>query len=208
MNYLAHLFLARRLSTGLPSQKRALLLVGNLMGDFVKGQDFSQYPPEVVTGIHQHRLIDKYTDRHQEVMRLKSLLSEKRKRFSGIIADIVFDHFLAREFASYSLEPLNRFSHGCYRQLAAHLDLMPEKMQLMVSRMIAGDWLPGYQQLSSVGLALDGVSRRIRFDNQLLGAIEEVQGNYLAYRQAFDIFFPQLLDFVDRADGFIRPEPG
>lgn len=198
MNYLAHLFLAQVASSGLSSNKQALSLVGNLMGDFVKGQQFSQYPTEVVSGIYQHRLIDKYTDQHQEVIQLKSLLSAKRKRFSGIISDIVFDHFLAKAFSSYSPEPLSHFSRGCYRQLAPHIALMPEKMQLMVSRMIAHDWLSGYQELSSVGLALDGVSRRIRFDNQLLGAIEEVQDNYLAYQQAFTVFFPQLLAFVVR----------
>ncbi|WDE10679.1 ACP phosphodiesterase [Thalassomonas haliotis] len=206
MNYLAHLFLAQAASSGLPPKQQALILVGNLMGDFVKGRQLSQYPLEVARGIYQHRLIDKYTDRHQEVLRLKSLLSTRRKRFSGIISDIVFDHFLAKEFTSYSAEPLNHFSRDCYRQLAPHIELMPEKMQLMVSRMIAHDWLSGYQELSSVGLALDGVSRRIRFDNHLLGAIEEVQDNYPAYQQAFAAFFPQLLAFVLRSNDLPEPD--
>jgi len=206
VNYLAHLFLARMASTRLPPEQQALTLMGNLMGDFVKGQQFSHYPPQVASGIYQHREIDKYTDRHQEVVGLKNLLSGKRKRFSGIISDIVFDHFLAKEFASYSPEPLSQFSELCYRQLAAHLELMPEKMQRMVSRMIADDWLAGYQELSSVGLALDGVSRRIRFDNHLLGAIEEVQEHYSAYQQAFEVFFPQLLAFVVREKDFTLPK--
>ncbi|WDD97923.1 ACP phosphodiesterase [Thalassomonas actiniarum] len=205
MNYLAHLFLAQAASSRLPPEKQALTLVGNLMGDFVKGRQFSQYPAEVVSGIYQHRLIDKYTDQHQEVIRLKSLLSGKRKRFSGIISDIVFDHFLAKEFTSYSSEPLNHFSSACYRQLAEHIELMPEKMQWMVSRMIAHDWLSGYQDLSSVGPALDGVSRRIRFDNHLLGAIDEVQEHYQAYQQAFEVFFPQLLAFVIQTEDFNLP---
>ncbi|WP_281559918.1 ACP phosphodiesterase [Thalassomonas sp. RHCl1] len=205
MNYLAHLFLAQAASSSLSPEKQALTLVGNLMGDFVKGQQFSEYPAEVVNGIYQHRLIDKYTDQHQEVVRLKSLLSTKRKRFSGIISDIVFDHFLAKAFTSYSSEPLHHFSSACYRQLAEHIELMPEKMQRMVSRMIAHDWLSGYQELSSVGLALDGVSRRIRFDNHLIGAIEEVQENYQAYQQAFEVFFPQLLAFVIRTEDFNLP---
>ena len=73
---------------------------------------------------------------------------------------------------------------------------MPEKMQLMTLRMIEHNWLLSYRELSSIGLALDGVSKRIRFDNDLLGAIEEVQDNYLVYQQAFDDFFPQLMAFV------------
>jgi acyl carrier protein phosphodiesterase len=52
VNFLAHLYLAA------PTDE---LLVGNLMGDFVKGRPESlvgKFPDEVILGIRQHRAID------------------------------------------------------------------------------------------------------------------------------------------------------
>ena len=188
MNYLAHLYLA---------SNEPLSLVGNLMGDFVKGNQFSEYPNEIIFGIQQHRAIDKFTDQHQEVINLKQWLSPQRKRFSGIISDIVFDHFLAKHWSQYSQHTLETFSQSVYQKLKPSLATMPPLMQTMVTRMISQDWLCHYVALSSTGQAIDGVSRRIRFPNQLSGAIEEVELHYDEYERVFNHFFPQLILFND-----------
>ena len=53
MNYLAHLFLA---------DCNRLSLLGNLMGDFVKGRIDNTYPDVVTDGLILHRQIDKFTE--------------------------------------------------------------------------------------------------------------------------------------------------
>ena len=55
MNYLAHFYLA----DGSPDA-----LVGSLLGDFVKGDDHADYPPEIQRAILIHRQIDSFTDAH------------------------------------------------------------------------------------------------------------------------------------------------
>lgn len=189
MNYLAHLFL---------SPENNEVQVGNLMGDFVKGNRFSHLPKGVVEGIYLHRAIDKFTDHHPVIKQLKLLLSLKRRKFHGIITDIAFDHFLACQWQQYSEQPLTLFSQTCYQSLEQHKESMPDKMQMMVKRMIAGDWLMQYQQTQSMIHAINGVSKRIRFDNELKGGGEEVMKYYAEYNEAFEQFFPQLQAFCLR----------
>ncbi len=56
MNYLAHIFL---------SGNDDDVLIGNFIGDYVKGKDFNNYPAGIQKGILLHRRIDTYTDRHK-----------------------------------------------------------------------------------------------------------------------------------------------
>lgn len=187
MNYLAHLFL---------SPPNDDIRLGNLMGDFVKGNRFSYLPDDIVKGIYLHRRIDKFTDNHQAVKSLKNTLSPDRKRFHGIITDITFDHFLARHWSHYSNDSLASFIKSNYQILSKNQAYMPERMQLMVQKMIEHDWLSQYQHVDAVSAAINGVSRRIRFENKLVGAGTEVVDNYHAYEQAFHEFFPELFTFV------------
>lgn len=183
MNYLAHLFL---------SPDDAQVRVGNLMGDFVKGSQLGHLPDKVEFGVMLHRKIDRFTDQQPEVKALKQQLSSKRKRFSGIIADIVFDHLLAKHWVNFSQHTLSDFASSRYQELLSHQEIMPAAMQLMTNRMVEGNWLESYIQPSAVGAAIDGVSRRIRFENDLLHAFEEVEPLLNVYQQTFFEFFPKL----------------
>ena len=187
MNYLAHLFL---------SPENHQVRVGNLMGDFVKGSSWKSLPPNVVNGIKLHRAIDKYTDAHPAVIELKRHLSLGRKRFSGIISDIVFDHLLARFWCHYSDESLTGFAERCYSDIAFNRNVLPPLMRSMTDRMIAGNWLEQYQHESAINGAINGVSRRIRFENKLFNAAEEVLPLLREYQNSFEVFFPQLQSFV------------
>ena len=59
MNYLAHAFL---------SLNDDEIQLGNLIGDFVKGNKYERYPPKIKKGILLHRHIDSFTDHHQVYM--------------------------------------------------------------------------------------------------------------------------------------------
>ncbi len=187
MNYLAHLYF---------SKPEKMSLTGNLMGDFLKGTDTRTLPESILKGIENHRLVDKFTDQHNEVKSLKQHLSPERKRFSAVISDVVFDHFLARHWQKFSTQPFEAFVEHSYRQLGQSRDYMPERMQLVIARMIKDDWLTSYHSLDNIGHALNGISRRIRFENQLHGAIDEVQIHYQHYERVFQRFFPELCQHV------------
>ncbi|MCF2858110.1 acyl carrier protein phosphodiesterase [Pseudoalteromonas sp. SMS1] len=187
MNYVAHLFLA---------QNNADSYFGNLLGDFQKGLDPSALNPRVKKGLANHILVDKFTDQHEAVKYSKSLFSDKRKRFSGVALDVLYDHLLISNWYVFYSEDFESFKKRSYSLLQQNITYMPVRMQYVVGNIITHDWFAHYQSLQGTNQALDNISKRIRFNNQFAGIGEEIEANFAELEQLFLGFFPELLNHV------------
>ncbi len=187
MNYLAHLLL---------SDQSPASLVGGLLGDFAKGLDVSSLPPDVRAALLQHRRIDVFTDAHPVVHQSRARVSREFSRFSGILVDVFYDHFLARRWPAHSSEALDAFAARVYAALRVHEYLLPERLSRVLSRMAREDWLSGYAEITNVGHALAGLERRFRRPTGLSRALGELTGNYSALDADFGEFFPELRSFA------------
>lgn len=183
MNYLAHLYLAERTNEG---------LLGSLLGDFVKGRPDTGLPRAVRRGIALHRRIDSFTDAHPLHRESRNRIGRERRRYAGIIVDVCYDHFLCHHWSDYTSESLDAFVTRVYGILEEHRHELPERLGRIAPRMIADDWLRSYADLSNVGRALDGISRRLTRSNPLAGAVTEIEANYDALDRDFRGFFPEL----------------
>jgi acyl carrier protein phosphodiesterase len=193
MNYLAHAFLSR---------SSPELLIGGLLGDFVKGALGERYTPTIRAGILLHRAIDRYTDAHPTVRASCALISPARRRFAAILADVFYDHFLARHWRRYADLPLEEFTQLVYATLLPHMPSYPERLRRILPRMAADDWLASYAEIESVDAALHGIARRFqRYPRAavLADGVQELLRNYAALEQHFLDFFPELLGFVATA---------
>jgi acyl carrier protein phosphodiesterase len=187
MNYLAHLFL---------SPPDDLSRLGNIMADFLRDVDKSILPEPVQEGIILHQRIDSFTDSHPRVRELRDLFSPQRKRFSGVVLDVVFDHFLIQHWDKYSVEDLDDFVEGSYTSLQKHEHYMSEHMQRVIGWMIKRDWIRSYRDLSGIEWALDGLASRLKMTHGFHGSIEEVSEHYHTIEQGFLTFFPELMQFA------------
>lgn len=163
------------------------------MGDFCKGLDIAALPQAVQAGIANHRAVDAFTDRHPRVLSMKPLFSSRRRRFAPVVLDMLFDHLLIRHWQIYSHLPLDEFVHQSYHALNNQQALMPPRMQQVTQLMIRDDWLGSYRQLANVGMAMDRIARRIRFENQFDGAIHEVEKHFDSLESGFLQFYPELV---------------
>ncbi len=192
MNYLAHLYLAEDSDES---------LLGNLLGDFVKGRLLDQYSPEIIKGIKTHRKVDFYTDNSAMFLECKNLLHVDRRRFAGIIVDLSFDHFLAKNWAVYSDIELSEFANRVYALLIKHESILPPKLLQRMPYMIGDDWLVSYKNIDTIELALNAMSRRLsrRFERAAVikYGIEDIKDNYDELEQKFSEFFPELISFVE-----------
>jgi len=193
MNYLAHLFLAE------DTEESRL---GNLLGDFVKGPVVnSPYSPGIKEGIETHRKIDIYTDSHRKFLESKKLISPERRRFAGIILDLTFDHFLAKNWRAYSDSELGPFTQGVYEMLRNNTPILPIKLVSFLPRMIQEDWLGSYRKLEGVSLVIERLAKRLerkfKRKNTLQGASREIEENYRELERNFEEFFPELIGFVE-----------
>ncbi len=187
MNYLAHLFL----SDGTPES-----LIGNLLGDFVKGSIENIYSTQIIKGIYLHRKIDFFTDSHPIFRSSKRLISLNRRKFSGMMIDVFYDHFLAKNWSEYSNIGLNDFTKYVYQVLQENKNILPERLKSILPDMIAYDWLASYRETSTINRAINGLSHRIKRENNLLGGVEELFLNYQQLQVDFSKFFPELIDYT------------
>ncbi|KPK72908.1 MAG: hypothetical protein AMJ84_03070 [Acidithiobacillales bacterium SM23_46] len=193
MNYLAHLLLSSHSSDA---------LLGALLGDFVKGQAMQTYSPGVRDAIALHRAIDRYTDHHETVRESRALVSTERRRFSGILVDVFYDHFLARHWESFCDQPLDQFTAHVYTLLRARRAELPERLARIAPHMSAEDWLGSYAETWAVDAALQGMARRLRRYPRaavLADGVQELQSRYEDFERNFLSFFPRLLAFSERA---------
>ncbi len=188
MNYLAHAFL----SDDDPEER-----LGSLLADFTRGRLQTlnrQYTAGVIKGITLHRRVDRFTDDHPLVFKSRQLFSGNRRRYAGIILDVLYDHFLSRHWERYSPRRRQSFIDDIYSLLEGERHRLPPRMQRVTQLMTQQDWLGGYWHIERVGQAYDRLSLRLRRPNGLLGAVEEVQSHYAHLEWEFNRFFPDLLD--------------
>lgn len=183
MNYLAHAFLV-------PDSPEAR--VGSIMGDFTRGLDLSTLPGPVRHGIAHHFAVDRFTDRHPQVLASKQLFSRERRRFAGVALDVLYDHYLLRHWSRFADRPARPFIRQLYRELTLHEPLMPPRMRETTRHMIRHDWFAAYEHLEQVGQALDRIAARIRFPNRFPGILEEILRNQQELEERFLVFFTDL----------------
>lgn len=189
MNYLAHIFLAG------PQQEAQL---GAILGDFVKGSPHAAFGPVVAAEIAMHRAIDVFTDTHEVVRAAKLAFAPERRRYAGILLDVFYDHLLSVRWPAYCALPLDQFIRDFYDGLIAQRHLCPPNFLDIADRMMAQDWLGGYQQFVGVKHAVDRISLRLKHNGERLRECwADLEQNTDLLAAGFDQFFPQLVAFVE-----------
>jgi acyl carrier protein phosphodiesterase len=64
---------------------------------------------------------------------------------------------------------------------------------LVIERMVREDWLRTYGTVEGIDLTFRRISRRLRRENNLHTAVEELEQNYALLQDHFHAFFPQLM---------------
>ncbi|MQM36764.1 Acyl carrier protein phosphodiesterase [wastewater metagenome] len=189
MNFLAHAYLA--------GDDDPAFLAGNLMGDFVRGTPDPALPAAVRAGIRLHRRVDAFTDRHPVVRDARRRFPPPHRRAAGIILDMAFDHFLARDWASHHPTALPTFTRGAYTALERQGRHLPPRLAAILPRMRDGDWLAAYADFDSTVAALERMAARLSRRREMLrGAGPTLTALYPALEADFHAFFPALVDFV------------
>lgn len=187
MNYLAHAFL---------SLNDAEIMVGNLMGDFIKGKQYLQYEGKIRQGMLLHRRIDFYTDTHPVVLEATALLKPELRLRSAIFLDILFDHFLANDARYFDHDSLKQFTGDVYAHLDHYREHFNEPMRNLFAHMATHNWLYHYRMLEGLERSIRGICRRY----PILGSGDVAMGAVLQHYDALNTlyrqFFPELHQHV------------
>jgi acyl carrier protein phosphodiesterase len=187
MNFLAHLYL---------SGDDPKLMVGNFIGDFVKGKSaLEKFEPQIIKGIELHRAIDAFTDKHTIVAQSKTRLREKYRHYAGVIVDVFYDHFLAKNWNLFHPQPLLDFSLHSYETIDSFEAILPEEVKQMLPYMKRGNWLVNYAEVEGIHRALSGMASRTPFVSKMEEATHDMVTHYADFENEFKEFFPLLSDY-------------
>ncbi|WPR73875.1 ACP phosphodiesterase [Algoriphagus sp. NG3] len=187
MNYLAHAYL---------SFDQDEVLVGNFIGDFVKGKMLDTFPQGVQNGIKLHREIDLFTDTHPLVRAGQSYLRPKFGHYSTVITDIYFDYFLARNWSFFSTIQLEEFIQRTFSTLQSHHSLFPVRFANMFQWMVQDNWLLKYREIEGIRQTFSGMTRRTRFESKMEVAHLSLLEKEKEFQVIFFAFFEDLETFA------------
>jgi len=192
MNYLAHIYL---------SGKEPQVILGNFMADSIKGNQYKNYPKQIQKGILLHRHIDSTTDAHPSFRNSTKRLHANYGHYSGIIVDIFYDHFLAKNWNDYATISLEEFTNKSYQLFKENHTLLTPQIQYMLPYMVQNNWLYNYQYLEGIADTLTGMNRRTKNKSGMDKATYELMEYYEAFEADFRIVFRTLMQ---RSEKFIK----
>ncbi len=183
MNFLAHIYL---------SGDSDLIKLGNFMADGIRGKHFESYPLEIQKGIILHREIDTFTDAHPIFRQSTKRLHEQYHHYSGVIVDVFYDHFLAKNWSNYSDEKLEDYVARFYQSLHDNYELLSERTKGLMPTMIKENWLLSYQTIEGIDRILTQMDFRTNNKSKMRLATKELSEFYSEFEQEFTIFFEDL----------------
>ena len=199
MNYLAHLYL---------SGESDEIKLGNFIGDFVKGNKYQHYPEMVSYGIQLHRSIDSFTDNHPDVKECIQLLKPGYGRFSGVVMDIFFDHFLAANWKDYSTVTLRQFAKQSHSVFISNFMMLPLRVKQFLPFLIQHRRLESYAKKENLFHVLEIMSNRTSLPANSEWAMTMLHQEYDQFERLFRSFFAELMEYVEREFTVTISKPG
>lgn len=186
MNFLAHIYL---------SFDDPEITLGNFFADHIRGNKFKHFPEKVQKGILLHREIDTFTDAHPIAKKSSRRLHKNYSHYSRVIVDIYYDHFLAKNWSSYSDQYLAGYVENFYDLLEKNYELLPMGTKRMMPYMLADNWLYNYSNLEGISRVLSGMNRRTNNKSKMNFAIADLEEHYSDFENEFTAFFAELITF-------------
>lgn len=186
MNFLAHIYL---------SGEDEGVTIGNFIADGIKGKRYQKYPLSIQKGILLHRAIDSYTDSHTTVRQSTKRLHENYGHYSGVIVDILYDHFLAKNWKAYHETPLDIYVDNFYQMLRNNYQVLPSRIQRMMPYMISDNWLLSYATVQGISKILDQMNVRTKGISKMNFAVLELEEFYAEFEEEFTSFFAELITY-------------
>ena len=189
MNFLAHIYL---------SGNDEDVTIGNFIADGIKGNRYLKYPPGIAKGILLHRNIDTFTDAHPTVHKSTARLHKNYSHYSGVIVDILYDHYLAKNWSTYSDKPLDEFVQDFYELLRKNFTILPARIQRMMPYMIADNWLLSYSTVEGISKILAQMNVRTKGVSKMNLAVAELEEYYDEFETEFTSYFDELILFSNQ----------
>ena len=187
MNFLAHLYLS-----GEPGP----LMIGNFIGDYVKGKQLKRFAPEIQRGIMLHRKIDAFTDRHETVKKSTVRFKPCYQRYASVVVDVIYDHYLAKNWQNYSNIELSKYVTDVHTYFLKHYFTLPNRVKGFLPFLIKSRRLENYKHLWGIERSLSIMANHSSLPAKSECAMKIMKEQYDELNMEFASFFDDLRAMV------------
>jgi acyl carrier protein phosphodiesterase len=143
-------------------------LAGSLWPDFARKPEEHLVSDLFLRHFDRHQQIDRLTDSHELLLPLREHLRPTFRKTTPLVVDMMLDHHLAKHWSKYHVQSLSTFSSQTYQALNRFDELdFPERFSRTLYWMTEYNWFVSYRSEAGILRAIEGVARRIRFDNPM-----------------------------------------
>ena len=189
MNFLAHAYLAG---------DDPALIVGGVIGDWIKGPLPAGLPADLARGVALHRAIDSFAEAQPGFRASRARVSPARRRYAGVVVDILYDHLLAAGWHEHHGQPLEVFCARVHRLIGERMADIPASAHGALALMAHEDWLLSYRSLDGIADVLARMSRRARRPNPLLHGEAEFLADPAGFAGDFSYWLADARRFVQQ----------
>jgi len=208
MNYLCHVWLAR--------DYEPQVILGNLVGDWIKGSRLEEWPEQLIQGVRMHRLVDQLTD--DITSQYMGIFPQGVRRFGGIALDVFWDHCLSlhwdelgkvenltqnerstKQHLQQSMlrqksqqKPLQQFVPDLMKAFDKEKHVLTPQFRKRLFWIRNNRLLLSYQKWEGVLQSLNHVSSRLRVPDRLPEAADIIRNNQTELEEKFLDFVPQI----------------
>lgn len=197
LNYIAHIHIASVTNTS---------LLGNFLGDFIKGAELGHLASSLQNGIKLHRKVDTFTDVHPEIKSFKRTFPSAVRRLASVAIDVYFDHLLLKYYEGMNSNAQNRLFQRFYDELREFELPYNQRYSAVRASLLQHQWLQDYNKPETCLAALFSIERRlgnrIKFAQAAMAHLEENQEQALA---CFTQFYPELLAYAKNQNVSVIP---
>lgn len=184
MNHVAHCLLSY------PNEE---LLIGNFIGDYIKGSAWKKFPGGIQKGILFHRFIDALADEHPTLRALIESMRPFAGRFAGPVADVLCDHLLCRRWEEcVPYLDFEYFAHWAYAGLSHYCAYMPEPLRQRWPKMLHARFLHLYRSRDGFAWTLERFAQRLSSPIDCLGVLQHLDSKSLSLEADLPRLFSDL----------------
>jgi acyl carrier protein phosphodiesterase len=187
LNHLAHFHLAGECEH---------LVVGALLGDYVKGPLTGALPPALERGVKLHRRVDAFTDSHAALRALRVHFGPGERRLAGVVTDLFFDYLLTRHWQLFHAAALDAFSARVYAILERHARALPPPAARQARRIVEHDLLCRYGEAAVLEGTLERLGEVLRQPQAMRAATAVAWSRIGEFEESFLAFYPQLVEIA------------
>jgi acyl carrier protein phosphodiesterase len=170
-------------------------MLGNFLGDFVKGSSFEHLPDHIQSGVRLHRAVDSFTDAHPIIQNLRTAFPTDLRRMSGVIIDIYFDHLLCTHWQRFNSQALEVVLNAFYNEVADTNVPVEGRFVAVKQGLLNYRWLADYQHRDGCIRAYFQIEKRL---NHKITFAEKANRFLLSHHDVFETafleFYPHVIE--------------